>query len=284
LYFVLPIVAVFAMFYRGCANWAILHPNARPISVRIAEQKLIPVSVGGKVEVWRARTLACRGREPEAYVLRFCGNGERAEYALQNELIRWSPRPVEIWAENHPGYGGSTTHCNLENLAPAALAAFDDLKQHSNGKPIFLAGHSLGTTELLYVSAHRAIAGAIIHDPPPLRELIVGRWGWWNLWVLAYGVAREIPPNLDSMANAKQTKAPAVFVTGECAGVIPPRFQRMVYDAYAGPKRRVIQKGCGHNDPIEGEAETELQLGIEWLWSMAIPSDGAVSPSVSLQR
>lgn len=269
LFFVAPVLVLCAMFYRGCAQWAILHPNANPIAPRHAQRELIPVSIGGDVEVWRDRTDACAAGEPEAFVLRFCGNGERAEDAVDKSIHRWAGRPVEVWAENHPGYGGSTAEPTLANLAPAALAAYDRLKAHAGTRPIFLSAHSLGNTELLYVSSRRPIAGAILHDPPPLRELIIGRFGWWNLWILARGIADQVPESLDTITNARATTAPAVFITGESDGVIPPKYQTMVYDAYAGPKRRIFQKNAGHNDPIVGADYDQLESDIDWLWSEA---------------
>ncbi len=98
--------------------------------------------------------LAIISNEPEAYVLAFNGNGSRAENELIRLLPMWDEHAVEIWAVNYPGYGQSTGAAKLRNIPPAALAAYDALARHANGRPIFVSGHSIGTTAALYVAAH----------------------------------------------------------------------------------------------------------------------------------
>ena len=258
------------MLFRGCADFAILHPTTYTLEAPGATPRDIPVPGGGTVEVWAQRTSACNGHDPQAYVLRFCGNGERAEDAIGSEIERWGRRPVEVWAENHPGYGRSSTPCTLVSLAPAALAAYDSLVHVAGHKPVFVTGISLGTTDALYLSAHRAVDGLILHNPPPLRELIVGAYGTGILSLLAPAVSRQVPGDLDSIANARLSRSPAVFLLADSDTVVPPQFQKMVFDAYAGPKRRIDLPGAGHNTPVYGAAERQLQEQMDWLWEQAV--------------
>lgn len=82
---------------------------------------------GLDVEVWVERTdgrapqtilpsvngrLASNGNgrplpEAELFVLKFNGNGGRAERASIHPLDFWSDRPGEVWSHNPPGYGAS---------------------------------------------------------------------------------------------------------------------------------------------------------------------------------
>jgi hypothetical protein len=39
------------------------------------------------------------------------------------------------------------------------------------------------------VAANRPCAGLVLTNPPPLRNMILQRFGWWNLWLLATPVA-----------------------------------------------------------------------------------------------
>jgi hypothetical protein len=95
--------------------------------------------------------------------------------------------------------------------------------------------------------------------------MILHRFGWWNLWLLAGPVALQIPKDLDSIANAKAIHAPAIFLLAEKDEVVPPRYHRLVVDAYAGEKRVISLGGAYHNDPIEGTALAELNNALDWM-------------------
>jgi fermentation-respiration switch protein FrsA (DUF1100 family) len=105
----------------------------------------------------------------------------------------------------------------------------------------------------------------ILQNPPPLRELILHRFGWWNLWLLAGPVALQIPKDLDSVANAKSIHLRAIFLLAEKDEVVPPRYHRLVIDAYAGNKRVISLRGARHNDPLEGTALADLNKALDWL-------------------
>jgi hypothetical protein len=101
--------------------------------------------------------------------------------------------------------------------------------------------------------------------------MIWRRVGWWNLWLLAGPVALQIPKNLDSIANAKAIHAPAIFLLAEKDEVVPPRYHRLVVDAYAGEKREIVLHGAYHNDPIEGAAAADLSNALDWLVAKTSP-------------
>jgi hypothetical protein len=232
----------------------------------------------GQVEVWVALSRAlddAHARElneaPEGFVLAFIGNADRAEYASLRTAEDWSDHPVEVWAVNYPGYGGSPGPARLASIPPAALAAYDALRARAGNRPIFVSGLSLGTAAALHVAANRPIAGTILHNPPPLRKLILGKFGWWNLWLAAGPVALRVPTELDSIANARRTTAPGIFLLAENDRVVPPPYQRAVADAYAGEQRRIPLPGAGHNDEPEGPALAELRAAIDWMWAKSVP-------------
>jgi pimeloyl-ACP methyl ester carboxylesterase len=223
--------------------------------------------------------------------LRFYGNADRADRWAATEAEMWKDRAVEIWGMNYPGFGGSTGPTRLSRIAPAALAAFVELQRHATSQgavasavpsgspsntdmreahttaPIVLFGTSIGVTAALYVAASRPteIAGLILHNPVPLREIILRQFGWWNLWLLAGPVALQIPRDLDSIANAMVSRAPAIFLLAEQDEIVAPRFQRLVVQAYDGEKRVIELRGAHHNDPVEGTALTDLNDALDWL-------------------
>ena len=95
--------------------------------------------------------------------------------------------------------------------------------------------------------------------------MILRRFGWWNLWLLAGPVALQIPRELDSIANAKAIHAPAIFLLAGRDEVVAPRYHRLVVDAYAGEKRVITLPGAYHNDPIQGTALTDFYRALDWL-------------------
>ena len=107
----------------------------------------------------------------------------------------------------------------LSALVPAALAGYDAVAARAEGRPILAAGHSMGTVPALMVAARQKIAGVVLHNPPPLRELIQGRFGWWNLWLGSSLVARGVPRELDSLSNARESECPAVFILAGAMGL-----------------------------------------------------------------
>jgi pimeloyl-ACP methyl ester carboxylesterase len=253
------------MFFGHLPDHLILFPTRTPISAGGAVRKAI-LFENGELEVWIAQSRLARSKgSAEVYLLRFYGNADRAERWPAEEAEMWNDRAVEIWGVNYPGFGGSTGPTRLSKIAPAALAVFDKLKGRAVGRPIVPFGTSIGATAALHVAAYRPVAGLIVQNPVPLREIILRRFGWWNLWLLAGPVALQIPKSLDSIANAKAIHAPAIFLLAEKDEVVPPRYHRLVVDAYAGQKRVISLRGGYHNDPIEGTALADLNNALDWM-------------------
>jgi pimeloyl-ACP methyl ester carboxylesterase len=110
----------------------------------------------------------------------------------------------------------------------------------------------------------------ILRTPPPLRQLILQRHGWWNLWLLATPVAMGMPSEIDSVANAKKAGVPAVFIQIDTDDVVPLKYQQKVVDAYAGPKRVIISRGGDHNSSLTAAAMEELSGQVDWLWGQGM--------------
>jgi uncharacterized protein len=243
----------------------ILFPSTYRIDAGAAVRKGLPFE-GGELEVWTARSaLAQQRSQPEIYVLRFYGNADRADRWVAAEAEMWNNRAVEVWGMNYPGFGGSTGPARLARLGPAALTAFDALQKTAGDRPIVVFGASLGTTTALHIAAQRKVAGLILHNPPPLRQIILRQFGWWNLWLFAGPMAQKIPRDLDSIANARAVHVPAIFLLAEQDEVVAPKFQRLVVDAYAGEKRIIPLAGAGHNSPLEGTGLAAFHHALDWL-------------------
>ena len=292
----IAIAYLLVMFFGHLPDHLILFPSTAPIDAGVGVRKTVPVE-NGEIEVWTAQS--GRARElghADVFILRFYGNADRADRWAAAEAEMWSDRAVEIWGMNYPGFGGSTGPARLARMGPAAVAVFDEMKQqaqsnsavefalpsgsstasalrtaHTTGSPIVVFGSSIGVTVALHVAASRPkqVAGLILHNPPPLREMILRQFGWWNLWLLAGPVAMQIPRDLDSIANARASGVPAVFLLAKKDEIVAPRFHRLVVNAYAGEKRILELRGAHHNDPIEGAALAEVNDALGWLLAKA---------------
>ena len=78
-----------------------------------------------------------------------------------------------------------------------------------------------------------------------------------------------MPRDLDSIANARASRTPAIFLLAEKDEIVAPRFHRLVVQAYAGEKRVIELRGAHHNDPIEGTALADLNDGLGWMLAKA---------------
>ncbi len=259
------------MFFGGCANKLILFPSTGSADADSAHQVFVPLSDGhgagsggNRIEVWVDRSPGAAANEPIAYSIEFIGNASRAEWVASSAAQLWRDRPVEVWMVNYPGYGQSSGKADLNTIAPAALAVYDHVAELAKGKPILTGGNSLGTTAALYVASQRPVAGLILQNPPALRSLILGKFGWWNLWLLAGPVAWQIPIELDSPTNAAIVKSPAIFLLADDDDFVVPWNQMKVVEAYAGEKKIIHMTG-GHNDGISASAARELEGYLDWL-------------------
>jgi pimeloyl-ACP methyl ester carboxylesterase len=146
-----------------------------------------------------------------------------------------------------------------------ARVVMEELQQHASGRPIVLVGNSLGCVSALYLAANYQVSGLILRNPPALREVIIGRYGWRTLFLGARLVARQIPAELCSLQNAARATAPAVFVVSGRDRVVPPKFQQQIIDAYRGPKQALLLPDADHATPMttnEGERYAPL---LHWL-------------------
>lgn len=257
------------MVFSRLADRLVLCPSRQPIDAPQKSRRSVACG-GRKLEVWIERTTGSASEcdAADVFVLKFNGTGGRAERATVHPLEVWDGVAGEVWSPNPPGYGGSEGRASLQSLAAAARTVFEELLSVAGNRPILVTGNSLGTVTALHVAAYFAdvpnLAGLVLRNPPPLKELIRGKFGWRTLG-LAHGVAKRIPPELDSVANAARIRVPCVI---HCAGrdrIVPPRYQRLVIDAYAGPKQIVTVADADHVFTLSPDEAEEYARALRWL-------------------
>jgi len=232
-----------------------------PFALRLADRLILwpshePIDTRGldHITLGDANLFIARAPDPELYVLRLYGNADRAEPHVLDDrhwLETLLDRRVEVWGLDYPGYGPSSARATLRGVADSSLAAFDAMRGAAQGRRCMVVATSLGTTGGLHVAAERDVDGLVLQNPPPLRQMIWGSFGWWNLWLVAGPVGLQVPGALDSIANARRAHAPAAFVLSGKDEVVPPAYARRVFDAYAGQKYEVRLPDAEHNVDLE---------------------------------
>lgn len=272
-------VAIFAAgnVYGGAADRLILHPTTHPIPTAGLTQLLIGPE-DQPVEVWQM--LPARGIQTQGYVITFNGNADRAESAIKRFRWMWKDLPVEVWAVNFPGYGGSAGKGELAEITPAALAVYDHLKKQAGDKPIIVDGNSIGTTAALSLASQRPVDFVTLTHPPALKPMIINENGWWNLGVLAGTVAAGVPADLDSLATAPKCTMPALMLISDGDTVVPVKYQKLVAKAYKG-KAQVMKIPGNHNDTPSAATQRKVQAKIKLLWTQAIKSHAKQATPIS---
>jgi pimeloyl-ACP methyl ester carboxylesterase len=252
-------------FLSRLADRLILRPSSHAIPVDGKSRHLVPFGEG-ELEIWTHR-IGNEGADIDVFVLKFPGNAGRAERSTDAPACFWSNTCAEMWTVNPPGYGGSTGPASIQKIAAVAATAFDRLQQHARGRPVVVVGNSLGGVAALSLAATRNIDALVLRNPPPLRQLIVGRHGWWNLTLGARLIARQVPEELCSIRNAQLASASLVYVMSGKDHMVPVKYQQRIIDAYTGEKKLLILPNADHATPmIEDEVNAYREL-LNWLWS-----------------
>ena len=250
-------------FWSRIADRMILEPSRDPIDSEDRQRRWIESPVG-KIEAWIVRRAPTNGAET-VFAIKFPGTGGRAERGGPHPCEVWPDVGFEIWTINPPGYGGSEGRAQLAKMPTMIDATFRAVKNASSGNPIYAIGNSLGCLSALRVAAQYPIAGLFVRNPLPLRELIVGRYSWFNITLFTKAVARQVPDELDAIENARRATCPAFFVMSAADKLVPPEYQRKIIDVYQGPKRIYEIAGADHHDPpLESEFARYVDE-LQWL-------------------
>lgn len=245
---VYPVVFL-AVSLMGCADRLLLHPTRGSIAPPVGVRDTIEYS-GGTLDVVRFKTAVGPAR---ARVIAFTGNGGRAEFELVAAAELFEDEPVDIVAVNPPGYGRSSGDARLAALLPAAVSVYESLMAEQPALPILVYGNSMGGTVALGLAASRPVAGLVLRNPPPLRDLVLKRHGWWNLWLLALPVAYAVPAELDAKRNAAAITVPTLFLQAARDEIVPVSYQAAIFERLTGPATLIEYEG-GHNDPLDSDA------------------------------
>ena len=221
-------------------------PDARRAEVArrfpAATEVSIPSTDGAKLHGWLVKP---QGLERAPLVLYYGGNAEEVSHMLEaiGDPLRGDTPGVAWLIFNYRGYGASEGSPSERSLVADALAQYDYASKLPgiDTERIFVFGRSLGSGVAVQLAAHRPLRGVILVSPYDSIAAVATRYYWYLPvdWMLKH--------RFDSIAFAPQMKRPLLCFIAERDDVIPPEHAERLFAAWAGPKRRVLLGGAGHN-------------------------------------
>jgi len=231
----LPLIAYLAqdalIFYRQPL------PEARRADVAkrfpAVQEVFLQAKDGTKLQAWYAKA-------GSPLVMYFGGNAEEVSWMLDET----GNTPGVSWLlVDYRGYGLSEGAPGEGALVSDALQWFDHAMAFPGVDPkqIFVFGRSLGSGVAVALAAQRPVAGAILATPYDSLAAVAKRHYWY------LPVDLLLKHRFDSIALAPTLKQPLLCLIAERDEVIPPVHGDRLFEAWGGPKRKVVLQEAGHN-------------------------------------
>jgi pimeloyl-ACP methyl ester carboxylesterase len=209
------------------------------IQTRFAKGKSVfaQAADGARVHAWHLP-----GPPGAPLVLYFGGNAEEVSWMLGEA----NAAPTVGWLlVDYRGYGASEGSPSEETLAADAVLWYDKFAPKENSelqaKKIYVFGRSLGSGVAVRLAAERRVDAVILVTPFDSMTA-VGQRHYPFL-----PVSLLLRHRFDSLSRAPNITAPLLCVVATRDSIIPPEHAKLLYDAWAGPKRWVPLEEAGHN-------------------------------------
>ena len=195
---------------------------------------------GKRVHAWQVR--AAPGAP---LVLYFGGNAEEVSGMLDAVgEPRGGATPGVGWLLlDYRGYGASEGAPSEAALTADARMLYDHARTliGPSGR-IFAFGRSLGSGVAVALAASRPLAGVVLVTPFDSAVAVAERYYPFLpvRWMMKH--------RFESLRLAPQLRTPLLCVIAERDEVIPPVHAERLFEAWAGPKQKLLLPGAGHND------------------------------------
>lgn len=198
-----------------------------------AQEVFLKAKDGTKLQAWHAKA-------GSPMVIYFGGNAEETSWMLEES----GNTPGVSWLiVSYRGYGLSEGSPGEAALISDALQWFDYAMTLPGADPkrTVVFGRSLGSGVAVALAAQRPVARVILATPYDSLAEVAKRYYWY------------LPVNLllkhrfDSVALAPALKQPLLCLIAERDEVIPPVHGERLFDAWGGPKSKVVLQEAGHN-------------------------------------
>jgi len=184
--------------------------------------------------------------KPAPLVLYFGGNAEEVSWMLEavGDPVRGETPGVAWLLVNYRGYGASEGAPSESALVGDALALYDHARRLPgiDAGGVFAFGRSLGSGVAVALAAERALRGVVLVNPYDSLVAVAKHYYPYLpvSWMLKH--------RFDSIGRASALRAPLLCVIAERDEVIPPAHGLRLFEAWIGPKRKLVLAGAGHND------------------------------------
>ena len=173
-------------------------------------------------------------------MLYFGGNAEDVSWMLDAAAAE---TPDTSWLLiDYRGYGASGGSPSQAALISDAFLWHDHAVNQLHAKRVFAFGRSLGIGVAVALAARRPLAGVILATPFDSLTAVAQRYYPYLpvKWMLRH--------RFDSIALAPRLETRMLCLIAGRDEVIPPAHAERLYDAWRGPKRKLVLGGARHND------------------------------------
>jgi pimeloyl-ACP methyl ester carboxylesterase len=199
-----------------------------------AEEVFLDAEDGTRLHAWRIGAGA-------DLVLYFGGNAEEVSGML-GEVASGPPGAAWLLTD-YRGYGASAGSPSEAKLVADALRWYDRAVREIKPARVFAFGRSLGSGVAVALAARRPLAGVVLVTPYD-SLLAVAKHHYPYLpvqWLLRH--------RFDSIALAPGLEVPMLCLIAGDDELIPPAHAERLYEAWGGPKRKLVLAGAPHGDP-----------------------------------
>lgn len=173
-------------------------------------------------------------------VLYLGGNAEEVSWMIDAAAAQ---APGVSWLlTDYRGYGASQGSPSEKNLVSDARVWHRYAVHELHASKVFALGRSLGSGVAASLAAQRPLAGVILVTPFDSLTAVAQRYYPYLpvKWLLRH--------RFDSLSLAPRIDVPMLCLIAGRDEVIPPAHAERLYQAWAGPKRRVVLAGAYHNE------------------------------------
>jgi uncharacterized protein len=210
---------------------AVVLPNGRDV--------VIDTEDGIRLGAWY---FPIAGTAPAVLVCNGNGGDRSMRAALAVALNRMG---LSVLLFDYRGYGGNPGNPSEEGLAADARAAQAWLAAQPEVDPQRIAyfGESLGAAVTIGLAVQRPPAALVLRSPfTSLADVGAVHYPWLP-------VRRLLLDHYPSIERIASVRAPVLVIAGDRDDIVPARLSRRLFDAAGEPKRYVVIRSAGHNDP-----------------------------------
>ncbi len=179
-------------------------------------------------------------------------NGNGGDRSMRVELAAALNRMgYSVLLFDYRGYGGNPGRPSEDGLAADARAAQTWLAQQPGVDKIVYFGESLGAAVAVGLAVERPPAALVLRSPfTSLADVAAVHYPWLP-------AGRLLLDRYPSVERIASVRVPVLVIAGDRDDIVPERLSGRLYDAANEPKRYLLVRGAGHNDPGPARRQTD---------------------------